>query len=134
MSVLLDTHIWIRWLTQQPPLPVAQQTALSRLAAQQPPSISAISLWEVQMLHAKGRLPLDRPFERWIRQVSHAEVVRILPLDVDVVIALDHLDDFHGDPADRLIVATALAHGLPLATEDRAIRRSRRVDIWKPSD
>jgi PIN domain nuclease of toxin-antitoxin system len=58
----------------------------------------------------------------------------MLPLDVEVVIALDQLPDaFHGDTADRLIVATGLAHGLPLATHDQAIRSSAVIPIWQGS-
>ena len=84
-----------------------------------------MSLWEAQMLHAKGRLSLDRPFETWLREASAPGVVALLALDVSVVVALDHLpQSFHGDPADRLIVATALTHGLLLATHDRAILAS----------
>jgi PIN domain nuclease of toxin-antitoxin system len=48
------------------------------------------------------------------------------------VVALDALPrSFHGDPADRLIVATARAHRIPLATHDRGIRRSRAVPLWR---
>ena len=53
-------------------------------------------------------------------------------LDIDVILALDALpESFHGDPADRLIVATARARKLPLATRDAAIRKSRAVKLWK---
>lgn len=70
----------------------------------------------------------------WIREAAAAGVVEVLPLDVEVVIALDGLPvGFHGDPADRLIVATARAHGIPLATHDRRIRTSRVVALWKPA-
>ncbi len=61
-------------------------------------------------------------------------MVVLLPLDVDVVLALDLLpQSFHGDPADRLIVATALTHGLPLANQDRAIQASGVIPMWEPS-
>lgn len=61
------------------------------------------------------------------------DTVRILPLESDVVVALHELpSSFHGDPADRLIIATARAHALPLATHDRAIRGSRLARLWKP--
>jgi len=84
------------------------------------------------MLHAKGRLTLDRAFDVWIREAAAVGVVEVVPLDVEVVIALADLPmTFHGDPADRLIVATARAHRLPLATHDRAVRRSRLVTGWK---
>ena len=57
----------------------------------------------------------------------------VVPLSVEVVLALDGLpSSFHGDPADRLIVATARAYTMPLATHDTAIRRSRAARLWKP--
>ena len=93
-----------------------------------------MSLWEAQMLQSKGRLSLDRPLAAWLRQAAAPGVVALLPLDVEVVLALDHLpQSFHGDPADRLIVATALTHGLPLATQDSSIEGSGVVPLWKGS-
>ena len=91
-------------------------------------------IWEAQMLHSKGRLTLDRPFAAWLRQATAPGVVAVLPLDVDVVVALDLLpQSFHGDPADRLIVATAITHGLPLATQDSAIQASGVIPLLEPS-
>lgn len=84
------------------------------------------------MLVAKGRIVLAEPFAQWIAAIAAPDVVQLLPLDVDVVSELHALPrSFHGDPADRLIVATARAHALPLATHDKAIRRSRSVRLWK---
>lgn len=85
------------------------------------------------MLHSKRKLSLPISFERWLREAAGPDVVRLAPLDVDVTIAVDTLPpSFHGDPADRIIVATARALRLPLATHDRTIRRSRVARIWKP--
>jgi PIN domain nuclease of toxin-antitoxin system len=55
----------------------------------------------------------------------------VLPLDTDVVLAVNDLPaSFHGDPADRIIVATARAHGIALLTRDANIRRSRVARLW----
>jgi PIN domain nuclease of toxin-antitoxin system len=60
-------------------------------------------------------------------------MLTVLPLNADVVIAVNDLPNtFHGDPANRIIVATARSHNLPLATHDDAIKKSRLVKIWKP--
>ena len=85
------------------------------------------------MLHSRKRFEIPLPFAEWLTRATDAQVVSVLPLDREVVIALDALPtSFHGDPADRLVVATARAHGFQLATRDAAIRKSRVVKIWKP--
>ena len=133
MSVLLDTHIWIWWLTPDSPLSRAERNALDAKAARRELFLPAISLWEVQVLHAKRRFKLPLSFAEWLARASDERMISVLPLNVEVVLALDALPaSFHGDPADRLIVATARAHALPLATHDTAIRRSRAVKLWKP--
>ena len=107
--------------------------AIDRMAAVQLPFISSISIWEAEMLVSRGRLAPKEPFDLWIRRMTAPDTVRILALDADVIVSLRSLPkSFHGDPADRLIVATARAHGLTLATHDSSIRRSRLATIWKP--
>ncbi|TRZ55751.1 MAG: type II toxin-antitoxin system VapC family toxin [Rhodocyclaceae bacterium] len=131
--LLLDTHIWLWWLLGQPELTQRERDALDALAAAgTPPGLSAISLWEAQMLAANGRLTIDAPLTHWLATAVSEESVTLLPMDVSVILSLDKLPTkFHGDPADRIIVATARAHGLPLATRDANIRRSRAVKVWK---
>jgi PIN domain nuclease of toxin-antitoxin system len=108
-----------------------ERQAIDQSAQARQLRLAAISLWEAQMLQAQGRLQLDQPFEHWLRRAAAAEVITVLPLDSEVVIRVNSLPaDFHGDPADRLIVATALAQGLPLATFDGNIRRSQVVPLW----
>ena len=133
MKALLDTHIWIWWLLGSDRLSARERQALDQLARDGNAYLSAMSLWEAQMLHSKGRLSLDRSFSLWLEQAASPEIVKLLPLDVDVVIAVDRLPpEFHGDPADRLIAATATVHDLALATHDRAIRSRGVVPIWTP--
>lgn len=132
MSILLDTHIWIWWLIGSPDLQKRESEALDSLAEQGLPFISAISIWEAQMLVSRKRLALSESFDEWIHRMTAEDTVRVLPLDADVVSALNELpSSFHADPADRLIVATARAHALPLVTHDRKIRKSRLATIWK---
>jgi len=133
LSVLLDTHIWVWWLTPGSPLSRAEREALDEKAGRRELFLAAISLWEAQVLHAKKRLDLPLPFAEWLARATDDRMISVLPLDVDVVLALDALpDSFHGDPADRLIVATARAHAMPLATHDANIRKSRAAQVWKP--
>jgi PIN domain nuclease of toxin-antitoxin system len=133
VTILLDTHVWIWWLLGSDQLPKKEREELDRLASRGALRLAAVSLWEAQMLHAKRRLTLNQPFDIWIRDAAAANVVQLVPLDVEVVIALDGLPaSFHGDPADRLIVSTSRAQRIPLATHDAAIRRSRVTTLWRP--
>ena len=111
----------------------AEREALDVKAGRQELFISAISLWEVQVLYARKRLDLPLPFPDWLTRAADARMISVMPLSVEVVLALDALPaSFHGDPADRVIVATARAHAMPLATHDGAIRRSRAANLWRP--
>lgn len=133
MKLLLDTHVWIWWLTPGSPLAPKERKTLDAGAAKGELFLSAISLWEGQVLHAKGRLELPLAFPEWLVRATDERMISVLPLDVEVILALDALPaNFHGDPADRLIVATARRHALALATRDSKIRRSRAVRLWKP--
>jgi PIN domain nuclease of toxin-antitoxin system len=133
LIVLLDTHFWIWWLTPRSPLKAAERNALDAAAETGGVYLAAISLWEAQLLHSKQRLQLPLRFSDWLNRATESRILTVLPLDQEVVIAADRLPArLHGDPADRLIVATALTHGMPLATRDRAIRRSRTVKLWSP--
>src|SRR5258707_15471392 len=130
--MLLDTHVWIWWLSGGGNLSAAEYRALEISAETEPPKVSAISLWEVQMLYSRRRLSFRLPFESWLPQATLPDVVRVIPIDASVILELDRMPTMHGDPADRLIVATARAHDLSLATHDRRIRKSRLVRLWKP--
>lgn len=133
MNVLLDTHVWVWWLTPGSPLTRVEREAIDASAERREVHIAAISLWEAQVLHRKRRLELPVPFADWLVRAADSRMVSVVPLDVDAVLAVDSLpESFHGDPADRMIVATARARALPLATHDKAIRRSRAVRLWKP--
>ena len=133
MKVILDTHVWVWWLLPDSPLSARERRALDDIAADKGILLPAICQWEAQMLHSKGRIDLPVPFATWLRRAAGTDMLTVLSLNADVVIAVDDLPGtFHGDPADRIIVASARAHDLPLATHDEAIRKSRLVKIWKP--
>lgn len=132
--MLLDTHIWIWWLTGGGDLSRTERDALDAEAGLQSLRISAITLWEAQLLYERGRLVLHTPFETWLLEATAPGVVEVFPLDIAVILEVNRLPpSFHGDPADRIIVATARAFGVALATHDRKIRRSRLAQLWKPA-
>jgi PIN domain nuclease of toxin-antitoxin system len=130
---LLDTHIWIWWMLGDPSLSRSEREALDALPADQRPVISDISLWEFATLVDLGRLQIRGSIEDWLKTATSPATVRVQPINSGIVLEMNRLPTaFHRDPADRLIVATARFLKLPLATQDRKIRKSRLAPLWKP--
>ena len=120
MPVLLDTHVWI-WLSAE------QNRSLSKEAkkANQNSSekfISAISYWKLAKLVEKNRIGFSVPVLQWIRQSLLEREIRIAGLSPGVAVESTQLHNFHGDPSDQIIVATAKVMGMPLVTSDKRIR------------
>jgi PIN domain nuclease of toxin-antitoxin system len=110
-----------------------ERKALDRVAADKGVYLPAICQWEAQMLYRKRRVEFSIPFAAWLKRATSPEILTVVPLDADSVIAVNELPRaFHGDPADLMIVATARTLDMPLATHDQAIRKSGLVKIWKP--
>jgi len=93
-------------------------------------AVAAISTWELAMLVARQRLTLDRDPLLWMRQALARERAELLPLSPEVS-ARSATMTMHGDPADRIIAATASVHGIALVTKDERIRLAAEVPtIW----
>lgn len=88
MTLLLDTHFWIWWLTPESPITRAERAALDNAARAGTLCLAAISMWEAQLLHSKRRLQLPLPFAAWLARATDVSVISVLPLDRDVIIAL----------------------------------------------
>ncbi|MFW6052121.1 MAG: type II toxin-antitoxin system VapC family toxin [Myxococcota bacterium] len=118
--ILLDTHVLI-WMDQDASeLGSKARRRIARAANDGEVAVSAISFWEVAMLHAKGRIRLAIPVDRWRRDLLDAGLVE-LPVDGEAAIAAVSLPDLHPDPADRLVTATAQRTGATLLTADRRL-------------
>lgn len=118
--ILLDTNILL-WLSAEPQR-VGRQ-ALARIEsglAGGEHSVSAITFWETAMLIGKGRYRLFRPLLDWRLELLSRGLHEI-PVDGAIAADAGALDWSHGDPADRIILATAMRLGLTLVTADRAI-------------
>lgn len=133
IAPVLDTHVWIWWIRAFPDLSTFEREALDSLPSDNRPTISDISLWEFANLVDLGRINIKETVEDWLSVAASPATVIIQPITPAIVTEMNRLPaSFHRDPADRLIVATARALKLPLATKDRLIRKSRLVPLWKP--
>jgi len=123
-TILLDTHILIWWRLDSRRLSQNQIGLLQDLENRgQPVAISAITLWEMAMLAAHSRIEIGEPLSGWLEEIESHPLVVVLPLTARIAAESVRLGpDFHNDPADQLIVATARLHGLHLMTADERIR------------
>lgn len=116
--IVLDTHIWVWWVNESAELTAGQRQALqAHIGAGL--GVSIISCWEVAKLVERGRLQLTLPVERWLERALALPGVRLLELTPRIVVESTQLPgEFHRDPADQLIVATARIYDVPLLTAD----------------
>ena len=117
---LLDTQALVWLLFDDRRLGRHTRQVIDHAWAAGEPAISAISFWEIALLHEKRRLTLLRDIASWRRALLQEGLVEI-PVDGEIGIRANELADFHADPADRIIVATALVGGHQLVTADRRI-------------
>ena len=121
-GVVLDTHALVWLLDGNRRLGPDSRALIASAAGRAAVSFSAISAWEIAMLVAKGRLELDRDVLDWLANAARLPGIRTAPLSVEISVASTRLPgELHGDPADRLIVATARQLDATLVTADRAL-------------
>ena len=122
-NLLLDTHVWV-WLMLGDSRVKHSKSFASVLGASSAGKLylSAISVWEVAMLEAKGRLVFSLDIDQWIPRALAAPGLSLVPLLPKISIESCRLPgEFHGDPADRIIVASARHMNYTLLTADAAI-------------
>lgn len=127
--IVADTHAWLWWTDDPGRLSEAARTAIEvadRIL------VSAISCLELTTLVRRGRIAVDRPVESWIAQALAGERLEAVPVTPAIASAAGLLPDpFPGDPADRIVYATALSAGARLVTRDDAIRAfDARATLW----
>lgn len=117
MNYILDTNAWLNLI--QAPENISP-VALKVITGQTILALSPISIVEVAQKQTKGKLELTTPLEEWIDRALFSGI-KLLPITADIACDAYRIPDFHGDPADRIIVATARRHRLTLITSDKLI-------------
>ena len=121
--IVLDTHAAI-WIATERGLGRQSQRIVDKALSEGRLAISTMSFWELAMLVAKGRLRSRKSVsERRAELISSG--VRELPVTGEIAILAAELENLNGDPADRIIAATAIAHDAILVTADEKLLRWR---------
>ncbi len=117
--ILLDTHVLVWTRSGDHRLGPRARREIDQALTANGVGVSAVSFWELEMLRQKRRIEIDYDVREWRRLLLH-EGLTEFPLDGELAIRAAGLSDIGADPADRFIVATALAGHL-LVTADRRI-------------
>ena len=131
--IVLDTHVWVWWLSDPQRLPARAHRAVTEAAGDRAIYVSAISAWEIAMLASRGRLTFTMDAQDWIAKSEALPFFHFVPVDNAIAVRSVRLaEPFHNDPADRIIVATAITMGVPVVTSDTKIGKYPHVkSIWK---
>ena len=120
--LLLDTHILFWFMTKDSRLSASHVNTIGKSVAGSRVKISVISIWELAMLEMKGRIVFSMDLTEWVKRAIAAPGFSLAPLTPDIAIDSTRLPgEFHGDPADRILVATARILNAEILTRDQKI-------------
>lgn len=130
--IVLDTHALVWWVTGARKLSPRARRAVDSALRSGPIAVSAISIFEIATAVRRGRLALAVPLEQWLEDLRVLPELRLEPVSANIAQAAGRFPDpIPGDPADRIIAATAIALRATLVTADRALRESPHVQtVW----
>ncbi len=128
MRVLLDTHVFPRWVEGDRALPAKARAALAD--RENECLISLVSAWELAIKAGLGKLKLALPVQRYVVEHVAANGFRMLDIRMAHVGRVETLGPHHGDPFDRLLIAQALEDKLPIVTADPVFRKYGVKRIW----
>jgi PIN domain nuclease of toxin-antitoxin system len=118
--IVVDTHTWLWWVNGEATLSEPARRTIERADTI---GVATISAMEVAALVQRERITLDTEARPWVAQAMALERVRELPLTAEIAVEAGSFGgDFVGDPADRIIYATAVVTGSKLVTRDRFLR------------
>lgn len=132
MPTLLDTHAWVWWVARDRRLSRRARRAIEQAQATEALALSLISVWEVAKKVEKGQLVLDRPVDDWLDLATTQTGLHLIELTRPILVESCRLPaEFHGDPADQIIVATARDREAVIVTKDQRIRGYEHVrTLW----
>ena len=116
MRLLLDTHTFLWYITDDPRLPVSSAEAIQEESNEV--FLSVVSVWEALAKHQLGKLPLPSPADEYLRHRREEHNIVSLPFDEPSLSHLLHLPLYHRDPFDRVLICQALQHDLQVMTSD----------------
>ena len=130
--IVLDTHAWVWWLSNPENLSKKARDRIEKSRKNNTINVSSISVWEVAMLVEKGRLKLTMDVMEWVAKSEALPFIHFIPVSNSIALKSIQLPgELHADPADRIIIATAIIQRGTLVTKDDKILNYPHVEtLW----
>ena len=130
--LLIDTHVWLWIVFAEPFIKSSALEAIEQASVENTLYLSPISMWEVALKQSRGKLNIDRPIRDWLTHAATIPGLQLAQITPSIAAECAELPAaFHGDPADRIIAATARAEGFTLVTHDRVLLQLARQGYLK---
>lgn len=130
--IVLDTHAWVWFISNPELLSKRAEKVINKAVQKENLLISSISAWELALLVKQNRLSLALDVTDWIAKSESLPFIQFVPVTNSIAVKSVNLPDpFHPDPADRIIIATALSHGAQIVSKDKKMLAYSQIQtIW----
>jgi PIN domain nuclease of toxin-antitoxin system len=124
--ILMDTHIWVRWLLPNDPLP---HNLIDLIETENFLTVSSISCWEIVLLDKFRRIELPLPIDEWLEEALNGSGVTVMPINRAIASLAGRLPYHHKDPADRFIIATSILNNIRLHDLEGYMTESNKISV-----
>jgi PIN domain nuclease of toxin-antitoxin system len=135
-KLLLDTHVWVWLMTADEKLSTSFKNIIERNSEKESILISAITIWELGMLVEKKRIELEMDCLDWVEQALESPGIDLVPITPRIAIQSTRLpENVHGDPADKILIATAHEYNAVFVTHDQKILeygKGKFINVYDP--
>jgi PIN domain nuclease of toxin-antitoxin system len=128
--IVLDTHVLVWWVSGSGRLSVRARRAIDQRLGEGPLTVSAITVFEIATAVRRQRLELESPLGQWLADLRSLPDLSFEPVNLEIAqLAGGFEENVPGDPADRIIIATALTLGAKLVTADQRLRSAPHISV-----
>ena len=130
LTIILDTCSLLWWSLDPDELSSSAQIAIEEMEKSKNGITSAMAIWEIAIKVKNQKLDLGVPLIKYVARLKQSDVVKIIPVEIDVLVESVNLVWSHRDPVDRIMIALAERYNTPIITRDRKIRDFYNNVIW----
>lgn len=130
LSIILDTCALLWWSLDPKKLSQSAAIAIEQMEREKNGLTPSMAIWKIAIKVKNKKLDLGVPIDNYVSRLKKSDVVKIVPVDADILLKSVDLEWIHRDPVDRIMVAMALNQSCSIITKDSKIREFYSEVIW----